>query len=67
MRNNASADSFNGLIDLDRYLGITQSFCALRQTYPQWSLRPKRLNLVALCNDYFIVCFEHQCNTMRAF
>ncbi len=42
----------------------------LRQSHPQWSLRPKRLIFVALCNDlldYFIVCFEHQCNTMRAF
>ncbi len=30
----------------------------------------KRLIFVALCNDlidYFIVCFEHQCNTMHAF
>ena len=29
----------------------------------------KRLIFAALCNDlmgYFIVCFEHQCNTMRA-
>ncbi len=43
----------------------------LRQdVYHQWSLRPKRLIFVALCNDlidYFIVCIEHQCNTMRAF
>ncbi len=36
----------------------------------QWSLNPKRLIFAALCNDlinYFIVCFEHQCNAMRAF
>ncbi len=42
----------------------------VRQDIPQWSLNPKRLIFVALCNDlidYFIVCFEHQCNTMRAF
>ena len=29
----------------------------------------KRLIFAALCNDlidYFIVCFEHQCNTMHA-
>ncbi len=41
----------------------------LRQDIPQWSFNPKRLIFVALCNDlinYFIVCFEHQCNTMRA-
>ncbi len=45
-------------------------YSVLRQHTPQWSLRPKRLILVALWNDlidYFIVCFEHQCNTMRAF
>ncbi len=38
--------------------------------YPQWSFTPKRLIFAALCNDlidYFIVCFEHQCNTMGAF
>ncbi len=29
---------------------------------------PKRLIFAGLCNDlidYFIVCFEHQCNTMH--
>ncbi len=42
----------------------------LGMTYPQWLFNQKRLIFVALCNDlidYFIVCFEHQCNTMRVF
>ncbi len=33
------------------------------------SFNPKRLIFVALCNDlidYFIVCFEHQCNIINA-
>ncbi len=37
---------------------------------PQWSFNPKRLIFVDLCKDlidYFIVCFEHQCNTVHAF
>ncbi len=45
-------------------------FTLYGRTYPQWSFNPKRLIFVALCNDlidYCIVCFEHQCNTMRVF
>ncbi len=40
------------------------------RTYAQWSFSPKRLIFVVLYNDlidYFIVCFEHQGNTIRAF
>ncbi len=37
---------------------------------PNGHSAPKRLIFVILYNDlieYFIVCFEHQCNTMHAF
>ncbi len=33
-------------------------------------VKAEKNDFVALCYDlidYFIVCFEHQCNTMRAF
>ena len=36
--------------------------------FSQWSFNPKRLIFVVLYNDlidYVIVCFEHQCSTMR--
>ncbi len=44
-------------------------YSTLRWMIPQWSFLPKRLIFAALCNDlidYFILCFAHQCNTMRA-
>ncbi len=43
---------------------------ALRQDIPPMVVKAEKMIFVALCNDlidYFIVCFEHQCNTMRAF
>ena len=33
-------------------------------------VHPEKIDFRRLCNDlidYFIVCFEHQCDTMRAF
>ncbi len=45
-------------------------FKDLRQHIPPMVVKAeKKIDFVALCNDlidYFIVCFEHQCNTMRA-
>ncbi len=41
----------------------------LRQDIPLMVIKAEKI-FVALCSDlidYFIVCFEHQCNTMRAF
>ncbi len=44
-------------------------YSCLRQDIPPMVFKAEKLIFVALCNDlidYFIVCFEHQCNTMRA-
>ncbi len=40
----------------------------LRQNIPPIVVQPESIDFVALCNDlidYFIVCFELHCNTMR--
>ncbi len=45
------------------------TFLPWRWMIPPMVVHPKKINFAALCNDlidYFIVCFEHQCHTMRA-
>ncbi len=44
--------------------------CDLRRVIPPMVVKAEKIDFRCLCNDlidYFIVCFEHQCNTMRAF